>query len=532
MKKCMLDRLEGVMLLLIFMLFLISGPAQAQVTVYTDEAVYLNALSAGGYVSFQEGFEDDATWGGVRTFNTAHSIVSKGIRWTSNHPDAITQPSHISTSSGAARTGGWGIFSSPHGDPDAQGSPDVCDVENPPSYCFKKDGFIGTKEPGAGIFYGAGGWVTGISGGKITMILDGNESAPVDFGDQGIITNTHKFFGVIDTQGFTQFEFRETEGKVGDEKYIFADDFTFAVLSCWDNDADGYENETCGGDDCDDVDPNIHPGAAEICDGKDNDCDGVIPTDETTDTDADGVVACLDCDDNDGVRFPGNTEVCDGKDNDCDGNIDEEGASDCINYYKDQDQDGYGVDGDSKCLCNPDIINKYTATQPGDPNDTDPQIPANYSETDLNLPAEWSMISLPVIPPGKKLPDVFPGAIVVYGFRKEAGYVRVTEEEDLEAGKGYWILLYEAKSFPLAGQTIHDYTFSVNQDGWDMIGGCTSEAQASGDNCNIVVIYGYIPGVGYQRVLESENLEPGIGYWILFKDVIDQCTITIKSREP
>jgi len=32
----------------------------------------------------------------------------------------------------------------------------------------------------------------------------------------------------------------------------------------------------CGGQDCDDADPSVHPGAAEVCDGKDNNCNGAI----------------------------------------------------------------------------------------------------------------------------------------------------------------------------------------------------------------------------------------------------------------
>ncbi len=54
----------------------------------------------------------------------------------------------------------------------------------------------------------------------------------------------------------------------------------------------------------------------EVCDDRDNDCDG--STDEGFDQDSDGVTSCDgDCDDNDDERFPGNTEDCDGKDNDC-----------------------------------------------------------------------------------------------------------------------------------------------------------------------------------------------------------------------
>ncbi len=45
---------------------------------------------------------------------------------------------------------------------------------------------------------------------------------------------------------------------------------------CIDVDGDGYPSTQCGGTDCDDSDPSIHPGAEEICNGVDDNCNGQI----------------------------------------------------------------------------------------------------------------------------------------------------------------------------------------------------------------------------------------------------------------
>ena len=54
--------------------------------------------------------------------------------------------------------------------------------------------------------------------------------------------------------------------------------------TCTDLDQDGYCAQV---DDCNDDDATIWPGAPELCDGLDNDCDGEVPMDEL-DSDGDG----------------------------------------------------------------------------------------------------------------------------------------------------------------------------------------------------------------------------------------------------
>jgi hypothetical protein len=94
----------------------------------------------------------------------------------------------------------------------------------------------------------------------------------------------------------------------------------FVATVCLDVDGDGFEVD----EDCDDNDPDNFPGNAEVCDGQDNDCDGLLDPTELDD-DSDGLAACEgDCDDDDPDNFLGNTEVCDGNDNDCDELVDQD----------------------------------------------------------------------------------------------------------------------------------------------------------------------------------------------------------------
>ncbi len=165
-----------------------------------------------------EGFENDSVWGTVRTTivggsHVAPSITSKGITWTSNN--AVSQ---VTTSEGAATGGQWGFYSSPHGE---FSSPHTDDIP---------DGFRGSS---AQTLFGIGGWIqTNTPFAGISLLLD---SVPVDFGnlpgggDATRIGTAPLFFGVIDTAGFNAFLWQETEGTFDDQKFIFADNFTFAV---------------------------------------------------------------------------------------------------------------------------------------------------------------------------------------------------------------------------------------------------------------------------------------------------------------
>jgi len=137
---------------------------------------------------------------------------------------------------------------------------------------------------------------------------------------------------------------QDCDGRIDEDgatnKYLDRDGDGFgtgaAVTTCLE--LEGYATH---GDDCDDESEATYPGAEEICDGLDNNCDGtpdeVIRATCFDDTDGDGFgrantgrpscdATCAegtsslanDCDDTRDDAFPGAPEACDGIDNDCD----------------------------------------------------------------------------------------------------------------------------------------------------------------------------------------------------------------------
>lgn len=136
-----------------------------------------------------------------------------------------------------------------------------------------------------------------------------------------------------------------------------------------DFDGDGYASDI----DCDDSSALVHPGADEICDAIDNDCDGDIDEEVKTlfylDEDNDGfgnteqsregceapvgyVPTANDCDDSNAFVYPSANEICDDLDNDCDQEIDEglQGR-----WSLDADLDGFGDPETTIEGCRPDL---------------------------------------------------------------------------------------------------------------------------------------------------------------------------------
>lgn len=166
--------------------------------------------------------------------------------------------------------------------------------------------------------------------------------------------------------------------------------FSGATPQTWyrDGDSDGLGNPQAKGSfcarpvseawvedntDCDDTAPETHPGAQEICDGYDNNCDGQVDEGHSplltfyADQDKDGfgdpakpLMACKrperthvennsDCWPDDGSRKPGAPELCNVLDDNCNGQVDENP----IDVGTPCTDGGFGVCGPGTLACTP-----------------------------------------------------------------------------------------------------------------------------------------------------------------------------------
>ena len=110
-------------------------------------------------------------------------------------------------------------------------------------------------------------------------------------------------------------------------------------------------------------------------------CTSGVTTQERRETDADedGYSESEDCDDNDQLVNPGAAETCDGIDNDCDGFVDaaDDSLSDGLMAYDDRDQDGYGDPATEVVVCE---VTTGTADNGDDCDDTTDTINPDVNE--------------------------------------------------------------------------------------------------------------------------------------------------------
>jgi hypothetical protein len=232
------------------------------------------------------------------------------------------------------------------------------------------------------------------NGGAFKLVQPASGDTVIQF--EGAKGYTYRFF-TIATDSTGNVEAMKTAGEA---MVRIGDDCKEEVCNGVDDDCDGQVDEGCGiqlyyndvdkdgfgrnegarlsatpipgwvlkGGDCADFDATIYPGAPELANGRDDNCNGQI--DEGLpmlqyymDVDGDGygrnensklsaiplaghVLVNGDCADFDATIYPGAPELANGRDDNCNGVADE--GLPMLRYYMDVDKDGYGRNEGSK----------------------------------------------------------------------------------------------------------------------------------------------------------------------------------------
>jgi hypothetical protein len=239
--------------------------------------------------------------------------------------------------------------------------------------CSPDSGDASSSGPGAG---GGGGTPTASSGGDSTSAetSTGQGSPTVSSGGDGDGDggSTSSDGGSTSSDGGAgpgnggQGAGGDPSGVGGDPSGAGGDAVSSAATGSADGDNDGY---TIDEGDCDDARADINPGATEICNTRDDNCDGTI--DEGFDLDNDAWYACLgDCDDNNAAVNPDQTEIGpNGLDDDCDGDTD--------GPFIDDDGDGY-TEAEGDCADDDPLVNPGAIEFEG--NDVDDDCDGNTDE--------------------------------------------------------------------------------------------------------------------------------------------------------
>ena len=130
---------------------------------------------------------------------------------------------------------------------------------------------------------------------------------------------------------------------------------------------------------------------------------------------------------------------------------------------------------------------------------------------DVSFQFGWNIVGLPMEVEDPNYLTIFPDAIENTFFSFDGAY---TPDSFMIEGEGYWLRFDSAGNTTITGNTINELTISLNE-GWNLISGISTPLNISDiQDPDGIIISGTVYGFTSGSYFNTENIEPGKGYWL------------------
>ena len=357
---------------------------------------------------------------------------------------------------------------------------------------------------------------------------------------------------IINVEGYQDYTFPSISGNIDDGQ---GGPLDIIIKFCDDTDSDGYGVcPNCGitngcvyeGDDCDDTNPNINPGATEVCNEVDDDCNAATPdgADEAwlgnacdgddTDLCQEGAFVCTTgaktCTDNNAEH---DLDLCNNADDDCNAAT-ADGADEvwlnaaCDGADSDLCEEGlYACTAGAK-TCTDDTDDDIEVCDYSD-NDCDGTTDEDCFKHNITFYDDWNLISVPLTLDNMEASSVFSDldySKILSFNNNNKQWSELNNNDIINTKKGYWMKSNEGKTIELFGHIVQDTTITLEQ-GANLIGRPSLNEALINETFDVSEInsvfmfnnsnwYSYNPNRP-DKINTLTKFIPGFGYWVNIK---------------